>query len=162
MYVYGLRQRGAALFFYVGSTIKPPRIRLAEHLVAAESGHHVNPNVTAKIMEIGPSNVTYVVLAHTAQSFRWSREKAVIRALLRSGHPLQNKVHNPGYRIIGRPVALRARSRISAERYRKARCILATIPPKAKDQGPIDSYFAAAKVALDAMERIAVDVPTVA
>lgn len=90
-YIYGLRARDAADFFYVGSTKRDLDWRLGKHRNHVNSGLHRNPEFTRVAQSIGPDNIVIELIEEVPQGQRFQRESYWINKLPN----LVNVVRNP-------------------------------------------------------------------
>lgn len=94
-YVYGLREREFAQYFYVGSTKFEVEYRVSQHLYEVEHGTHANAHFLNKVNRIGLSNVVFDILDEVNEEMRYICESDWIDKLLNDGHPLVNWCYNP-------------------------------------------------------------------
>ena len=89
--IYGLRIRGEQLFFYIGVTSNPLRIRLAGHIKDARAKKSVNGRKDT-IINNSPSDIEIVVIKELVCPFTEAtvEENKVILEYIDNGHPLVN------------------------------------------------------------------------
>lgn len=88
--IYGLREKGASDYFYVGSTKRKPAIRLRQHLKSAQDRSMVNRHLQNKILKIGIPNVEIEVLEVATPADRFECEYRWITKLREQGARLTN------------------------------------------------------------------------
>lgn len=93
-YIYGLRQKGADKFFYVGCSKYPPASRLSAHIADVMNGRHLNKHFANKVKKIGVGDVEFVTLEKTDEHRRFRAEIKWIDKLKSEGHKLVNRIHN--------------------------------------------------------------------
>lgn len=93
-YIYGLKEKDADTYFYVGSTKFQPEKRLKSHIYNIKHKLHLNKHFMNKVKKIGFDNVFLDVLQTTTKERRWMVEKQWIELLVKKGHQLVNRIHN--------------------------------------------------------------------
>lgn len=101
--IYGIREQGSELYFYVGSTKYRAADRLSCHLDQVKSGSHANAHFANKVRKIGQERLAVDVLEVTSEQARWAVERGWVERMVREGHPLVNRIYN------GLPYGLDAR-----------------------------------------------------
>jgi len=86
-HIYGLREKGASVFFYIGSTKNSPNKRFRQHLTKRT----VNRHLSNKIKKIGKDCVELIIIEKVDLNQRFSAEYRWIQKYLSEGHPLTNK-----------------------------------------------------------------------
>ena len=102
-YIYGLKAKDSASYFYVGSTKRDLAWRLDKHKNHVNSGLHRNPEFTRVSQEIGLDNITIELLEEVAQDQRFQRESYWIKTLPNLVNAIKNPARQPPVAVSSRP-----------------------------------------------------------
>lgn len=88
--IYGLKARGAEVYFYVGSSQLSASGRLKQHWYGIN--RNGNRRFVHKMRQIGRANVVVDMLELVNPKTRFEREYDWIQRLMAEGHPLTNSI----------------------------------------------------------------------
>lgn len=155
MVVYGIKSRGANVFWYVGISKKRPEARLVDHIVTAKTAI---ARRESSIFQDWLIRDTSVKVAEVLEKIRrghvaFTRERHWINKLLAKGHPLLNTINAPSppgkFRCRTPPCTkLTFASRRSADLHARGghhveKCSLAAYPFALDPDSPPDAAYAA-------------------